>query len=132
MTPSDPETGTDRISPLLNKYVAVWLWSILFGAASGIGYSVTSFRTSNWGTIGAVLILPTLFVIVLVAGSWLHLYRALTRYLLPVFFGKTDRADPGQFGYSLTRAFQFLFLASLMRIIGWLLELALGSLSRWG
>jgi hypothetical protein len=130
-TQQNQSIGNDRISRLLNKYVAVWLWSILFGATTGVGYTVMTLRSGSWGSLGAVLVLPGMIVLMFTAAAWLHLYRAFTRYLLPVFFeNRSDEKSTYMFQYSLGRAFYFLFMASLVRIIGWLFEMGLNALSR--
>jgi hypothetical protein len=121
----------DRLSPLLNKYVAVWLWSIIFGATAGIGYTTITYRSGSWGGLGAIIVLPGIVVFVFTAAAWFQLYKAFVRYLLPVFFGDGPTEERTyQFRYSLARAFSFLFMATLIRILGWIMELGLNALSR--
>jgi hypothetical protein len=124
------EQDPSQISQLLNKYVAVWLWSILFGATTGVGYTVISLRTSSWGRLGAMLILPGMIVLVFTAAAWAQLYQAFVGYLLPVFFeNRCDEESMSKFRYALRRAFLYLFMASLIRILGWLFEMGLSALS---
>jgi len=50
----DLPNSTDR---LLRKYIHVWLWSILFGAASGLAYTFIGVRVSRpWGALGMPII----------------------------------------------------------------------------
>jgi hypothetical protein len=124
------EEKRSELRELLDRYVSVWLWSILFGSTSGVAYTLLSLRSSSWGKLGAVFLFPAAMVFACATLAWLHLYRGLRCYLLPTFLPMMrGEADPLRFGISLRQAFYFLFLAFVFRISTSLLELALGVLS---
>src|SRR5437867_8211561 len=85
---ASPPTGSELIAAegevLLRKYVAVWLWSILFGGTTGLTYTMISFSTGErWGSLALSLAVATLFGIYLLALAWLQLYRYLQYFLIP-------------------------------------------------
>jgi hypothetical protein len=125
-----PKRDPSLFDRLLNKYIAVWLWSILFGTTTGVLYSFLSFRYERWGTIGIVLVVPAVFALVLALMSWLQLYAALRRYLLPKFFSsRADREpDPELFAYHLLRAFFYFIFAASVRALASIMESLLVSM----
>ena len=115
---------------LLNKYVSVWLWSILFGTTTGVLYSFLSFRFERWGGLGLILLIPALAALILAIFSWLMLYRALSGYLIPRFIlnqSKYEDSDPDFFAYHIRRAFLYFVFAAGFRALASLLELALAA-----
>jgi len=113
---------------LLNKYVSVWLWSILFGTTTGVLYSFLSFRYERWGDLGAVLVIPALGSLLLAVGAWLQLYRALTRFLIPryVLNARSDGSEE-VFAYCLRRAFLYFVSAAALRAVASILEILLAA-----
>ena len=84
------EQSTDldqRIDRVLNKYVAVWLWSILFGSASAVAYTLVIFRPRDgWGPLTPVILaLLVLSGLATLVALW-FLYRYFVRFLIPIFF----------------------------------------------
>jgi hypothetical protein len=129
---AQPDTHLDQ---LLNKYVSVWLWSILFGTTTGVLYSFLSFRYDRWGGLGLILIIPALASLMLAILSWLRLYHALAGYLIPRFIlneSHEEEADPRFFAYQIRRAFLYFVYAAAFRAVASLLELALASSNRMG
>jgi len=124
--------GADR---LLNKYLAVWLWSILFSANSVVVFSLTGLGSaSGWKQFAFVLLLPALGAALFAIFGFLSLYRALTHYLLPRFFDHADGRAPDQklFAYLIQRAFAYLMAAAVFRLITALTDLALSAFSGRG
>ncbi|HEV2800381.1 MAG TPA: hypothetical protein VGW12_07785 [Pyrinomonadaceae bacterium] len=102
---------------LLSKYIAVWLWSILFSAISGVVFTFIAYRPFEGRWRAAALLSALLIGIGLLASlaSLLALYRGLVYFLIPQFLlGK--EADPERFAYSLNRALLMLIVAALARI----------------
>lgn len=133
MTSTDSKTdaqieGPPRWEALLNKYISVWLWSILFGTTTGVLFSFLSFRYDRWGELGVVLAIPAFGSLVLAIGAWLQLYRALTIFLIPryVLSKPADGADE-LFAYSLRRAFLFFVGAAVLRATASVLEILLAA-----
>jgi hypothetical protein len=133
--PSEPPViaGADR---LLNKYLAVWLWSIIFGTNGGIVFSLISISGTSmlWKQLAIVLLIPGIASASFGIYALVLLYRALTRYLLPRFFGywlerqnTGAEPDPKVFAYFLHRAFQSVVAAALCRLAAVLIEIALSA-----
>lgn len=105
---------------LLSKYVSVWLWSVLFGTASGLGTGLTYILFSKggqWGPLWPAIVLAALSGLAATLYAWWCLYLFLARVLLPQFLG-TDQPEPtSRSGYYLQRAFVSILLASSIGII---------------
>jgi hypothetical protein len=119
------EQGIDR---LLSKYVLVWLWSILFGASTGLSYSFMAYRPyDSWGSMGFLLVALLAVGILCTCWSWLFLFRYLTRYLVPKFFAPDETGERGKLRYPpavlLKRAFLLMIVAVLARLSLQLVEL---------
>lgn len=130
--------GADR---LMNKYLAVWLWSVLFGSNVSVVFSLMNLgAAAMWKQLGLVLLIPGAAGALFAIYALVMLYRAMTQYLLPRFFGYwADRkippeteADPKRFAYLLHRAFSSLVVAAACRLITALTDLILGALSGSG
>lgn len=129
-TPRSPVEDSSRWEMLLNKYVAVWLWSILFGTTTGVLYSFLSFRYDQWGSLAFVLTIPAAAALILSIGAWLQLYRALTRFLIPRYILNDPAPHSEQvFAYCLQRAFLYFVSAAALRATASILEIALASTS---
>ncbi len=129
--PDSPvEAAADR---LLSKYVAVWLWTIFFGANSGVTYTYYSyiFRSNPGAMFGPGSPLPpwlsevqptALSLSILAsAAAWGYLFFFFSVYLIPVVFqrlpeaqGERRRVTSSSF---LNRAFLLLIAAWLTRIL---------------
>lgn len=107
-----------RYEPLLGKYVSVWLWSILFGSITGVGYSFSSYRPFDTRFRISLLLSALLFLIGALAAlsALLALYRALVRYLLPQFV-MHEEGDPRLFADSLRHALYMFIIAVITRVI---------------
>ena len=133
MTNEEPASATQqRVASLwetlLNKYVSVWLWSILFGTTTGVLYSFLSFRFDRWGYLGALLALPATLALVLALASWLQLYRGLTQFLIPRYvLGLPVEGHEKIFAYCLRRAFLYFVSAASLRAIASILEILLAA-----
>lgn len=118
--------SNSHLDDLLNKYVSVWLWSILFAPTTGILYSLLSLRYDRWGPLGLILAIPGLLSLLLAILALLTLYRALAGYLLPRFI-LNDDADPHFFAYLIRRGFLYFIYAASFRAVASLLEIALAA-----
>ena len=127
-TQSNQQDESPRWEMLLNKYVSVWLWSILFGTTTGLLYSFLSFRYDKWGDLGAVLIIPAVGSLVLAIGAWLQLYRALTQFLIPryVLNAPSDGSEK-IFAYCLRRTFIYFVSAAALRAVASIMEIMLAA-----
>jgi len=125
------EKAVDRV---LQKYVVVWLWSILFGSSSTIIYSFVTFVSrEKWGMLGLLLVALMASAGLCALGALVALMQYLTRYLIPSFFSDVGReASPRQAAFLLKRAIGFLVLAIAMRFLSGLVELLYGTMSSWG
>ena len=90
--PLEPDARAPEVwDRLLRKYVSVWLWSILFGATTGLGTGLAylSFGGgARWGPLGPVILATALSGVAVVLSAWWSLYLYLVRVLLPQFFGE--------------------------------------------
>lgn len=76
-----------QLDQMFSKYVAVWIWSVIFGANTGSLYFVTTYRSYEWKSGNLVLVPFILLAGTFAMSSVLSLLRYLERVLLPVFFG---------------------------------------------
>lgn len=124
---------SDKLDNLLAKYVSVWLWSIIFGATTGVLYSFLSFRFDRWGVLALALVIPAIASLLSALMSWRHVYVAMVDYLLPKFVYESARdLDPKQFAYQLSRAFQYFMFAAGFRALAAFMEIAFASTSSIG
>ena len=113
MQSNERDSLDSRIDAVLNKYVAVWLWSILFGTSVG---ALHMFTSSGFGRFGKadLLIVP----LILLGGvfslmSLARLFRYLFSSLLPAFKvgGTNDILGPGSGSQLLFSATRWLLLS---------------------
>jgi hypothetical protein len=123
----------ENLDRLLSKYILVWLWSILFGASSGLTYTLIEYRPERWGQLALPLLLLSFLGILSAFASLISLIHYLLRYLIPSLF----HADPvpeelalKAAGVYLKRASWFLVFAALARAGMALCEIAFSFLLR--
>ncbi len=121
------ETEAPRLEQLLAKYISVWLWSILFGASTGLLYALSDIRARDWAKLSVVFAIPAVLAFAFALISWWHLLSGLRQYLIPIYVLQHAEADRYEFAYHLSRAFQFMIYASVMRILVTVVELALAA-----
>jgi len=132
----EPAERRDRsYDRLLNRYVSVWLWSILFGTTTGVLYSFLSFRLDRWAGLAVVLVVPALLALVFALMAWGHLYWGLKRYLIPKFVlqrfsDAPDAPEAHRFAYHLHRALALFICAAAFRALASILELILTAAQR--
>jgi hypothetical protein len=120
---------TPQWDELLSKYVQVWIWSLLFGATSGLSYAYIGIRFDRpWGPL-AVLPLAIFGVGVIAAlGAWWCLLVHLRYSILPTFFGykrataPNDETEYAEWAHrrsvvSITKTYQFLLLGGIARLL---------------
>ena len=132
-TPEPSRTTDDkldaRIDKALAKYVFVWVWSVLFGTATGAALTYANYRP-----FGKYRAADFLFGVLLVLGgiftllSVYNLYRFLMRFLLPMFRqGATVDLEKG--GYQLlSGAVRNLLLAFALGLFLVFLQFLIGGL----
>jgi hypothetical protein len=145
-----------NLDNLLDKYITVWIWSVLFGASSGLVISLITYRTdARWGPLNAILLLFLIISIVAAVISWRALMRYMSVYLIPKFLlhqfstrtekksddkAQQDESKPlstdeleaeRKAADSLRRAFEYLVIAAGARVVITLLEMAYSSLIRF-
>ena len=124
------ESPPDVWDRLLGKYVIVWLWSILFGSttALGTGLAYLSFSSGRWGPLVPPLLITALSGVAFVVNAWWSLYLFLVRVLLPQFFGGRPVEIHPSSGRYLSRAFQSMFIASVIGMITLIMKFAVEAL----
>lgn len=115
---------------LLDKYVSVWLWSIHFGAISGVGISFISYRPldTRWSAFAAMSALLTGIGVVAGISSLVALYQGLVRYLIPQFI-LNEPSNAWIFARSLRTSLIMLIIASLARGFRIIVEILIPALS---
>lgn len=105
----------DNLDNLLSKYISVWLWSILFGANTGVLVSFyTRQELRGWGSITIILLgiwgVGSIFLIL----SFVYLFSYLKLLLIPIFIEKKpiENISYKKTSIYLIRSFNY-FLASL-------------------
>ena len=118
MNSNNNENGL-RLPALLSQYVSVWIWSIQFGALTGVTYSYISFNLrDNWGLYTLILVLFTVVGIVISLQAWFFNYKYLIIYLIPKFILQRDISEKeiNHAAFLLKRAFFFLIMAIMLRL----------------
>lgn len=128
---TEPDTRpitTTQWDDLLSKYVQVWIWSVLFGATSGLSYAYFGIRFDRpWGPLAALPLIIFGVGVIAALGAWWCLLVHLRYSILPTFFGYKHAAfrdrDPRYAEWahrrsvaSITRAYQFLLLGGIARL----------------
>ena len=116
---NDHKIESTKLDNLLNKYVAVWLWSLVFGGVTGTLYLLITVQLQyeRWGYIGLVKVLFMLLSVALAILSSLSLYKGLSGYLIPRYILQRNITDEDtyKFALNLKRAFLSLVQAVLFR-----------------
>ena len=145
-TPGAEQDKRSFYKLLFDRYIGVWIWSILFGTTTGILYSLLDFRYEKWGTLAVALLVPALLALAFALLSWFELYAGLRDYLIPMFFypgmslrecseggnSPNEKASENErrsvrFGQTLLNSFRYFIFAALARAVDSLLQLVLGS-----
>lgn len=125
----DQGGSTSEWDNLLAKYVRVWIWSILFGATSGLSYAYLGIRLDRpWGSLTALPLAILVLGIMATLGAWSSLLQHLRISILPTFFGyqrRTPHDDDPRYqdwlhkrsSTSIIKAYQFLLLAAIARLM---------------
>jgi len=127
---SPSEKKESAYDSLLSKYIAVWLWSAIFGALSGVFFSFITFRSyeGKWRAFSILATLLSGMGLLAILSSSIALYRGLKDYILPKFLLNQD-PDPLKLALSLRSAVLMLIVASFARILMSLAELITSALS---
>jgi hypothetical protein len=102
---------------LLRKYAYVWIWSVLVGSVTSVGFSFFGFSGGRWGAMGTGLIAFTFFGAASVLVSLAALSKFFSGYLLPIFFGDTEvtTEESLRAALLLRRSFRYLVFAVLIK-----------------
>ncbi|EGQ9138113.1 MULTISPECIES: hypothetical protein [Vibrio] len=123
LRPEEVENGAAaKLDILLRKYLSVWLWSILFGGATTLTFSLSSIRDyEKWGILTSVTSLLFVISILFLFISWLTLFKFLKGYLIEVVFVGSDTSDSEEkrkkFGRYLSTSFYALIMAGIVRLM---------------
>jgi hypothetical protein len=126
----EKKEGSSSLDQLLNKYVSIWIWTLLFGTLAGNIYSLFTYSYNpdrRWGELSILFII--LMVLGLYAGlmAGYYLYRGLDRYIIPKFLLNKDQTENAILAFAITLrgAFMFLLISATMRLLMSLMELIL-------
>jgi hypothetical protein len=155
----DTEAAANRV---LDRYVAVWIWSVLFGTSTGLLFSLSNINARPWGSLGLPIALFSVLALFMAFASWQALYRALRHHILPQFFPKdfpreienqehtygfgnsdnwavipvpqagTIKISRPTLSWLLSQAFYYLIAASVFRALASVIEALLSSFSQFG
>jgi hypothetical protein len=123
--PNDDDLkGYNRI---FGKYVYVWMWSLLLGTATSIGFSFISYRTERWGPLGLSLVLLQILGGICVLLCLSKLLRFFGGFLLPIFFGDVEITPEERVraGRLLGMSFRYIIYAVGFRFLLSAIEVAL-------
>lgn len=117
---------------LFSKYILVWIWSILFGASTGLTYSLIEYRPERWGQLALPLLALAILGIVSAFAALIVLISYLLKFLIPVLllkqeWGEDNLKPAAQY---LRRACWYLVVAALARAGMALCEIAFSYLLR--
>lgn len=150
-TPSKTTPSEGLFERLLDRYITVWMWSVLFGASTGLVFNLISYRTdSRWGLLNALLMFILLVSILAALTTWRALLRCMSVYLIPKFLlhkfneNVTSTSDKESVPHqslaakeseaeskaadALRRAFEYLVIGAIARILMTIVELIYASL----
>jgi hypothetical protein len=118
---------------LLRKYVYVWLWSVLLGAVTTVGFTFVSSSAGRWGSMGVGLIFFTFLGAASVVASLVALSRFFSGYLLPIFFGSAEvkTEESLRAALLLRRSFRYLIVAVFIKFTMSAVEQLLSANSRY-
>jgi hypothetical protein len=128
-----PDVGDEGKAPhpilaALDKYLEVWLFSILLGALSGLTYSLFSLRgePGRWGIFGLPFLVLNLGGAIVVVAAWAAMGQYFRRWLVPRFLLKqsSGQIPAVEAARCLERAMSYFVLGILLRILIGLLDLA--------
>lgn len=124
---NEESPGWDRA---LTKYIYVWLWSILLGANTSVGFTFLEYRSGHWGVLGLGIVLVMAVGAISIIGSLVALFRFLFGYLLPVFFANVEAEElhRERAGRRLAESFKFLIWAVVARLLVTGIDLTLTSI----
>lgn len=113
---------TEKLDSLLRKYLSVWLWSILFGGATTLTFSLVNIRDyEQWGALTSVTSMLLTISIVFLIIAWMTLFQFLKSYLINTVFVGHDEQDDAQnrkrYGKYLSMSFYSLIMAGIVRLM---------------
>ncbi len=116
-----------RLETAFAKYVQVWLWSILVGAATSETVSFLGVIGPKWGPAGIGLVAISFTGALAALAALLLLARFFGGYLLPVFFGEVEpaAAELRTAANRLKQSLNLIIFALAMRMLLAVAELAL-------
>ena len=113
---------SNSLDRLLSKYLSIWLWSILFGGATTLTFSLTNVRGyENWGALSQVISLLMAVAIVFVIIAWLTLFSFLKQHIIPGLFLRDESTfeqdNLRKNARYLTMAFYSLIMSGIVRLM---------------
>lgn len=112
---------------LLSKYIAIWIWSILFGALSGLTYSFINgyYQIGKWGSLSLLLVILMTIGVLSTIQAWRFMFQYLVNYIIPEFLydaekneNKSDNTKTPHIhsSYWLRQSFLMMIAALAMRL----------------
>jgi glucan phosphoethanolaminetransferase (alkaline phosphatase superfamily) len=116
------DVNAKNLDALLRKYLSVWLWSILFGGATTLTFSLVNIRDyEKWGMLTSVTSMLLAISIVFLVIAWMALFQFLKTYLIgTVFVGRDEEDDSKKrekSGRYLSMSFYALIMAGILRLM---------------
>jgi len=86
VTKDSTTPSREHFDDLLDRYITVWIWSVLFGASTGLVISLITYRTDvRWGLLNGLLLFFLFISISAAVISWRALMQYMSVYLIPKF-----------------------------------------------
>ena len=117
--PQDESSVDIRADRLLNKFSAVWLWSISLGAVLGVVLTSSSGRYGDWKQLNAIFAAANGTSLLLALYSLFYQYRYLSRFLIPLIFFATELEEDSvrRAAWNLRASVQWAFIAGAIRVV---------------
>ena len=110
---------------LVNRYISVWVWSILFGVAVSVSFTIMNVRNAGrYGGLTIIIVVLYLFAAFSTFRAWIVLLRYLNDFIIRMIFTSSEMAleahsdafkDLSRALVSLIVALAFLIAGSLVQ-----------------
>ncbi|GAB4383847.1 MAG: hypothetical protein Kow00121_46470 [Elainellaceae cyanobacterium] len=114
----------DKWDLLFAKYARIWIWSILFGAVTGVSFSYLGIRIDRvWGPLAILPLVLLVIGAVATLSAWLSLLFYLRISVLPLLFnvsaqhGLEDSKGARRSVSAVTQAYKSLLIAGFTRLL---------------
>lgn len=110
----------------------VWVWSVLFGTTSAIGYAFIGVRIERpWGSLTLLPLIILGIGIAAAFAAWMSLLVHLRLAIMPTFFGYVDyevrkrsyEENERRASHALLKSFRYFIVAGVARLLLSLIEM---------